>query len=143
MKILLNCGSASGANYGLFAVSSKQEFKWEEGKQFADTHLDDEIYRHNLKTKARAKKVNKQLNQLYQWSRNGPIVKCLRGPCMNPKLFDDGWFCAYRYKAKTGTAEQYLKSMWWNKPISEEDRQKYLKNGKLNIDMGDKDEPLY
>ena len=101
MNIILNCGNASGNNYGMFAVSSKQKFTWKAGLEFAEKNLDDEIYRHNLKTKAYAKRLHKRCQALYQWVRAGPIVKCLRGPCMNPKQFDDGWFCAYRYKAKT------------------------------------------
>jgi len=113
MKIILNCGSAKGANYGLFAIQADTKFTWEEGRKYAVTHLDNEIYQHNLKTKAEAKRIEKKLYAWYQWTRAGPIVKCLRGPCMMPKKFDDGWFCAYRYKAKVGTTEEYLASMWW------------------------------
>jgi len=142
MKILLNSEGAKGVHYSLFIIKSPDKFTWEEGKEYGDKKLDDDIYRHNLLTQAKAKKLGKKLNAFFKPTRNGPIVKCLRGPTIDPKQFDDEWYCSYRYKAKLGTTEEYLKSMWWNKP-GKPKTEKEMKDWFDEREVEEKDEPLF
>jgi len=118
MNIELSSMNAYGtACHGMFLVVSPTPFTWEEGRVYAETHLDDEIVRYNLLLKAQAKKNGSGSGLHYQWTRDGPIKKLLKGPCMDPTAFPPNkwdanlWYCAYRYPAKQGSDENYLKTM--------------------------------
>ena len=147
MKIELPSGNAMGANYGGIVVKSPTEFTWEEGRVYLEDYLDDEIYRYNLVVQSKAKKLGKTLNPFYQFIRDGPIVKCLYGPAKEPIYFESkyeksGWFCKYRYKARVGTTEDYLGSMWWNK-AREAGSKKGMDNFMKEREVEEKDEALY
>ena len=140
MKILLKCGSAKGVNYGKFAIESPTKFTWEAGREFGESNLDDAIYRHNLIVKSKSKKTGKTLNAFYQFTRYGPVVKCLRGPSIEPRKFDDKWYCSYRYKAVSGDPENWIKGMWWHKEEPKVPR-KDVENAMK--EMCEEDEPLF
>ena len=109
MKIKLNSCNGYGVNYARFVIENPLEFTWEEGKSFAEKHIDNEILKYNKKADKYNKKNHTKCMSLYQRIRDGPIIHARYGRgnddekiiYQQPKKFNDEWFCVYRYKNLT------------------------------------------